>query len=163
MKDVLSQPLALPCGARLHNRLAKAAMTEGVADDLLRATPRHETLYRRWSEGGTGLLLTGNVQVDRTDLERPGNVALDVTEPREESQRARDMAERFGIERLLLNSSGDWEWSDPLAVPKCARLMLQTGFTRKQVNQAVWHNPYQFLAQGTNFKKIMEPAYTEEE
>jgi predicted metal-dependent TIM-barrel fold hydrolase len=78
-------------------------------------------------------------------------------------QRARDMAERFGLERLLLNSSGDWEWSDPLAVPKCGHLMLQTGFTRKQVNQAVWHNPYRFLAQSANFKKIMEPAYAEEE
>jgi 2,4-dienoyl-CoA reductase-like NADH-dependent reductase (Old Yellow Enzyme family) len=95
MKDVLSQPLDLPCGARLHNRLAKAAMTEGVADDLLRATPRHETLYRRWSEGGAGLLLTGNVQVDRTDLERPGNVALDVTEPRTVSAEARERLARW--------------------------------------------------------------------
>jgi predicted metal-dependent TIM-barrel fold hydrolase len=78
-------------------------------------------------------------------------------------QRARDMAERFGIERLLLNSSGDWEWSDPLAVPKCAHLMLQTGFTRKQVKQAVWRNPYRFFAQSPNFRMAMEATYTEEE
>jgi 2,4-dienoyl-CoA reductase-like NADH-dependent reductase (Old Yellow Enzyme family) len=57
-------------------------MTEGVADPLLRATPRHAALYRRWSEGGAGLLITGNVQIDRTDLERPGNVAIDPSEPR---------------------------------------------------------------------------------
>jgi len=74
----------------LANRLCKAAMTEGVADVQLRATPRHETLYRRWSEGGAGLLLTGNVQVDRHDLERPGNVALDVTEPETVSAEARE-------------------------------------------------------------------------
>jgi len=73
----LSQPLKLPCGAVLPNRLAKAAMTEGLADDHLHATHRHETLYRRWSDGGAGLLITGNVMIDHRVLERPGNVAID--------------------------------------------------------------------------------------
>ncbi|NJD31910.1 MAG: NADH:flavin oxidoreductase/NADH oxidase family protein [Gammaproteobacteria bacterium] len=90
MTDPLARPLRLPCGAVLPNRLCKAAMTEGVADPLLRATPRHETLYRTWSEGGAGLLLTGNVQVDRADLERPGNVSVDVSEPRTVSPEARE-------------------------------------------------------------------------
>ena len=78
---VLSEALRLPCGAVIRNRLCKAAMTEGIADEHLRATSRHETLYRRWSEGGAGLLLTGNVQIDRRVLERPGNVTIDVTDP----------------------------------------------------------------------------------
>ena len=89
MTDLLAGPLRLPCGAVLPNRLCKAAMTEGLADPLLRATPRHETLYRRWSEGGAGLLLTGNVQVERKDLERPGNVAIDVSAPQTVSDEAR--------------------------------------------------------------------------
>ena len=72
----LGDPLRLPCGATLPNRLCKAAMTEGLADPHNRATSRHERLYRQWSEGGTGLLLTGNVQVDRFCLERPGNVVI---------------------------------------------------------------------------------------
>lgn len=72
----LTQSLALPCGAVLPNRLCKAAMTEGLADPMLRATSRHQRLYRQWSEGGAGLLLTGNVQIDRYCLERPGNVAI---------------------------------------------------------------------------------------
>jgi 2,4-dienoyl-CoA reductase-like NADH-dependent reductase (Old Yellow Enzyme family) len=79
--DVLATPLTLPCGAVLPNRLAKAAMTEGLADPWLRATPAHVRLYRAWSEGGAGLLLTGNLQVDRFDLERPANVAIDRSEP----------------------------------------------------------------------------------
>ena len=95
MTDPLARPLALPCGATLPNRLCKAAMTEGVADSLLRATPRHERLYRTWSEGGAGLLLTGNVQIDRTDLERPGNVAIDISEPRTVSREARDRLARW--------------------------------------------------------------------
>jgi 2,4-dienoyl-CoA reductase-like NADH-dependent reductase (Old Yellow Enzyme family) len=81
MTDLLARPLELACGATLSNRLAKAAMTEGLADAALRASPRHERLYRTWSAGGAGLLLTGNVQVDRFDLERPANVAIDRTAP----------------------------------------------------------------------------------
>jgi len=77
MVDPLAQPLRLPCGAVLPNRLCKAAMTEGLGDDHLRATVRHERLYRAWSEGGAGLLITGNVMIDRQVLERPGNVAID--------------------------------------------------------------------------------------
>lgn len=77
--DPLARPLRLPCGAVLPNRLCKAAMTEGVADRSLRATGRHATLYETWSRSGAGLLLTGNVQVDGDDLERPGNVAIDPT------------------------------------------------------------------------------------
>jgi 2,4-dienoyl-CoA reductase-like NADH-dependent reductase (Old Yellow Enzyme family) len=73
----IGNSLQLPCGATLPNRLCKAAMTEGLADPLNRATPELERLYRVWSEGGAGLLITGNVQVDRTHLERPRNVVID--------------------------------------------------------------------------------------
>lgn len=77
MTDLLAQPLTLPCGAVLKNRLCKAAMTEGLSDAHLRATPELARLYGLWSDGGTGLLITGNVQIDRNILERPGNVAID--------------------------------------------------------------------------------------
>lgn len=73
----ISTPLALPCGASLKNRLLKAPLTEGLADEWNRATPRLDTLYRRWAHGGAACLVTGNVQVDRRYLERPGNVAID--------------------------------------------------------------------------------------
>lgn len=73
----LETPFTLPCGAVLPNRIAKAALTEGLADGRNRATKRHERLYRRWSEGGAGLVITGNVQVDRRYLERPGNVVVE--------------------------------------------------------------------------------------
>ena len=76
-KSSLNTHLDLRCGAQLQNRLGKAAMTEGLSDELNRATDRLVTLYRRWARGGAGLLLTGNVQVDRRYLERPGNVVVD--------------------------------------------------------------------------------------
>ncbi len=77
MTATLASPITLPCGAVLKNRLVKAAMTEGVADARNRATGRHARLYGLWAAGGAGVLLTGNVQVDRRYLERPGNVVIE--------------------------------------------------------------------------------------
>ena len=77
MTSPLAQPLTLPCGVTLPNRIVKSAMTEGLADAHDRATAEHVTLYERWAKGGTGLLITGNVMVDRRYLERAGNVVLD--------------------------------------------------------------------------------------
>ncbi len=73
----IADSLTLPCGAVLPNRLAKAAMTEGLADPGGRAAPELARLYGLWADGGTGLLITGNVQIDRDHLERPGNVIID--------------------------------------------------------------------------------------
>ncbi len=73
----ITEPLTLPCGAVLPNRIAKSAMTEGLCDASGRANERHVRLYRRWAEGGTGLLVTGNVMVDWRYLERPGNVVVE--------------------------------------------------------------------------------------
>ena len=44
--DVLAEPLSLPCGALIRNRLCKAAMTEGIADEYNRATDEHLKLYK---------------------------------------------------------------------------------------------------------------------
>ena len=72
----INDPLTLPSGLTIPNRLVKAAMTEGLADVHNIATDKHVALYRRWASGGIGLQLTGNVQIDRRHLERPGNVVI---------------------------------------------------------------------------------------
>jgi 2,4-dienoyl-CoA reductase-like NADH-dependent reductase (Old Yellow Enzyme family) len=61
----------------LPNRLVKAAMTENLADRQNRPTEAHVRLYERWGRGGTGVLITGNVMVDRRSLEGPRNVAVE--------------------------------------------------------------------------------------
>jgi 2,4-dienoyl-CoA reductase-like NADH-dependent reductase (Old Yellow Enzyme family) len=77
MIDAFSKPLILPCGATLANRIVKAAMSEGMADNANHSTPRLERLYRRWAESGAGLLLSGNIQIDRSHLERPLNLVVE--------------------------------------------------------------------------------------
>lgn len=73
----LSDAVKLPCGAVLKNRIAKAAMTEGLSGGDNRGNARFTELYRRWGEGGAGLLVTGNFVVDRWHLERGGNLAIE--------------------------------------------------------------------------------------
>ena len=77
MSDILAQSLRLPCGVVLENRLVKAAMTEGLANPAGVPTAALERLYGLWSDGGAGLLLSGNILVDGDHLERPGNVIID--------------------------------------------------------------------------------------
>lgn len=74
---MLNQPLTLPCGAVVPNRMCKAAMTEGLAHPDGTASEELERLYGIWSDGGSGILLSGNIQVDGDHLERPGNVIVE--------------------------------------------------------------------------------------
>ncbi|BCS97753.1 NADH oxidase [Desulfoluna limicola] len=73
----LAAPLTLPCGAVLKNRILKSAMSEIMGDRKHGPTPELFRLYERWSEGGTGLLVTGNVMVDRRALGEPSNVVIE--------------------------------------------------------------------------------------
>ncbi len=73
----LADPLDLPSGLRLPNRIAKAAMSEALGDGDHSPDDRIVTLYRRWAAGGYGLLITGNVMVDRSHLGEPGNIAIE--------------------------------------------------------------------------------------
>ena len=95
----LSTPLVLPCGAVLPNRIVKSAMTEGLADPAGRATEEHVRLYRRWARGGTGMLLTGNIQVDMRSLERPGNIVLEGPQDADRMARLRAVADAGALER----------------------------------------------------------------
>ena len=48
----LHDPLPVPCGVVLPNRIMKAAMSEALADSGNSPGARLERLYRTWSKGG---------------------------------------------------------------------------------------------------------------
>ncbi len=73
----LAEPLELPNGTTLKNRLAKAAMSEQLGTKLNGPTEGLATLYETWACGGAGLLITGNVMIDRRALGEPANVVLE--------------------------------------------------------------------------------------
>ena len=77
MTNLINKSFTLPCGQVIKNRFCKAAMTERIAKGNNLAHQGHVNLYDRWAEGNIGILLTGNVQVDRRNLESPANVVID--------------------------------------------------------------------------------------
>ncbi|MFC8866652.1 NADH:flavin oxidoreductase/NADH oxidase family protein [Streptomyces sp. NPDC057148] len=81
MSSELFAPLPLHSGQVLKNRIAKAAMEENMAGDGQLPDEQLFTLYRRWAEGGTGLLITGNVMVHAEALTGPAGVVLDEHSP----------------------------------------------------------------------------------
>ena len=77
MSNLINESFTLPCGQVIKNRICKAAMTERIAKGNNLAHQSHVNLYERWVDGNIGILLTGNVQVDRRNLEGPANVVID--------------------------------------------------------------------------------------
>ncbi|RMI32708.1 NADH:flavin oxidoreductase/NADH oxidase family protein [Nocardia stercoris] len=73
----LTDPVALPCGQHLPNRLMKSALSEALGDRQGRPTPQLERLYRTWAAGGFGLVVTGNVMIDGRQLGEAGNVVIE--------------------------------------------------------------------------------------
>jgi uncharacterized protein len=67
-------------------------------------------------------------------------------------ERAVAILRQYGTDRLLVNSSADWGPSDVLSVPRVARLMLRSGFSRDEVEKVVFHNPVRFFSQSPNFQ-----------
>ena len=74
--NLLDPPLELPCGAVIKNRLIKSAMSDSLADGEGNPTEAQSRLYERWAEGGIGLSVIGEVQVDPRFPEKPGNLVL---------------------------------------------------------------------------------------
>ena len=67
-------------------------------------------------------------------------------------QRAADMIEMYGPERLLVNSAGDWGPSKPTAVPDFILEMRRRGYPESLIRRIVYDNPIEFFSQSRNFQ-----------
>jgi predicted metal-dependent TIM-barrel fold hydrolase len=67
-------------------------------------------------------------------------------------QRAVDLVEIYGPERILVNSSADWGPSDPFAVPQFMFVLRRRGHCEAMVRKIVYDNPLAFLNQSRNFQ-----------
>ena len=67
-------------------------------------------------------------------------------------ERSVDMIGRYGTERMLVNSSADWEESDPLSVCRVAQVMRSRGMPMADIERIVWDNPRAFLSHSPKFK-----------
>ncbi|MEE2912800.1 MAG: TatD family hydrolase [Planctomycetota bacterium] len=66
-------------------------------------------------------------------------------------QRAADIIEMHGTDRLWINSAGDWGPSDPLAVPKCRLELAARGHAASLIDTISFNNPLTFLSQSGKF------------
>lgn len=74
---MIDSPFAVTKTCQIKNRFFKSAMSEQLGDAEHNPTPGLARLYGTWAKGGCGLLVTGNVMVDRKALGEPKNVVLD--------------------------------------------------------------------------------------
>jgi predicted metal-dependent TIM-barrel fold hydrolase len=57
------------------------------------------------------------------------------------------LVQRYGTDRILVNSAADWGVSDALKVPKTAEAMRAAGIAEADIEKVVWDNPLVFFAQ----------------
>jgi predicted metal-dependent TIM-barrel fold hydrolase len=63
------------------------------------------------------------------------------------SERMVEIVKKYGPERIFVDSSADWGVSDPLSVPKTAKLMLDRGVDPAWVELVTWRNALDAYAQ----------------
>ncbi len=57
------------------------------------------------------------------------------------NERMVEVLRQYGPERIIIDSAADWGISDPLAVPKTAALILQSGLPAEYVTLTCYKNP----------------------
>jgi 2,4-dienoyl-CoA reductase-like NADH-dependent reductase (Old Yellow Enzyme family) len=104
---LLNNPLRLPNGRNLKNRLAKAALSECLADARNGPSEGLLRVYDRWAQGGAGLVITGNVMVDGRARTEPSNVVVEDERHYAELERWADTGKQNGVTLIAqLNHPG---------------------------------------------------------
>ncbi|MEX2399453.1 MAG: TatD family hydrolase [Rhodothermales bacterium] len=76
------------------------------------------------------------------------------------NERMIEVVRQYGTERIFINSAADWGISDPLAVPKTARLMSERGVPEEQIRTVTYENALAAYGQSGEFSESdwLEPA-----
>jgi predicted metal-dependent TIM-barrel fold hydrolase len=69
------------------------------------------------------------------------------------SERMAEVVKTYGTDRIFVNSSADWGESDPLSVPKTAKVMLDRGVTPEQVKEVCYNNAIAVYSQSGQFNE----------
>jgi len=76
------------------------------------------------------------------------------------NERMVEIARKYGSDHIFIDSSADWGVSDPLAVPKTARLMLERGIAARDVEAICYGNALKAFGQSGQMKEEhwLDPA-----
>ncbi|MFQ5653949.1 MAG: TatD family hydrolase [Planctomycetota bacterium] len=61
-------------------------------------------------------------------------------------ERAVNILQKHGSDRMMVNSSTDWGPSDPLSVPRTVLEMRRRSFSDEEIETVVWRNPVGFYS-----------------
>uniref|UniRef100_A0A0N4ZZY3 Oxidored_FMN domain-containing protein n=1 Tax=Parastrongyloides trichosuri TaxID=131310 RepID=A0A0N4ZZY3_PARTI len=128
--SILGKSFTLPTSKRVvRNRFLKAALTEKIClykpGSIDNGIPNEQlvNLYEKWGNGGFGIILTGNVQVDENNLESAGNVII---EKHLDTPKRREM-----FKKLAAAGKSDG-----------ALMLVQLGHAGRQTPYAINKTPY---------------------
>lgn len=156
-RATLFEPLQLPCGITLSNRIAKSAMSDALGDGTGHPTAEQIRLYQRWAAGGLAVSIIGEVQLTAGYAENPGNLVLNEAS---DLERFRELA-RYGGENgtklwLQLGHAGALAYA-PTSRPKGPSAFNLPGLRCMEVTlDEIRQLPFQFartarLAQHAGF------------
>ena len=94
-------PIVLPSGLTLNNRIVKAAMEENMATALQLPGDAIFNLYAAWAKGEMGAIITGNVMVDSLAMTGPGGITLDANSDIAPFKKWANCAKVDGVKMLM--------------------------------------------------------------
>lgn len=147
---ILEEQLAL---AAAHDRLVLVHTPH--LEDKLKGTRLIIDAIKRNGNLDPGRVLIDHVEEHTVDLVLDAGFWAGMTlypDTKCTPQRAADIIEMCGTERLWINSAGDWGHSDPLAVPKCRLEMKRRGHSEETIDTISFGNPMKFLSQSGKFR-----------
>ena len=69
------------------------------------------------------------------------------------NERMVELVKQYGSERIIVDSAADWGKSDPLAVPKTARLMAERGIPRETIRKVCYENALEAYSQSGQMRE----------
>lgn len=157
------QSLVLPNGTIVPNRIAKAAMEENMADAEHLPSAGLLRLYQAWAEGGAGLIITGNVMIDRRAMTGPGGVVLEDASRLEAFRNWARIGRANGAQmwmqlnhpgRQMMSNLGQQTWA-PSAVPLDLGKHSKLFATPKAMTE---HDIDEVIARFANAARLAEQA-----
>jgi uncharacterized protein len=115
---------------------------------------------KRGTERSVALIKRLNFPVERTLIDHNNEETLPIVlesgcwaghtiypKTKMDEHRMAALVQKYGSERIIVNSAADWGISDPLKVPKTIRVMQEQGIDDRTIETIVWDNPIAFFAQ----------------
>lgn len=156
----LSQPFTLPCGRTMPNRLVKAPMEE-MMGSFGGGLPNEKLLkiYKHWSNGGWGIIITGNIAIDSSHLGTPFDITLPSTNLLKDDKTIQSFksyaqtikggdakSSPLAIVQLVhagrqsMRGSKRFPWQPTLA-PSSIPMSTSKGIVGKLIDYAIWNTP----------------------